>query len=120
MAQQQLVGTFDWVKGGSMESYSQQLTLRADGTGSYVEKQETSSESWTRSGEGRWRVENDTLWLVCPEMRKDTKLKRTSAIGLKDEVKTDYNIAVDVPVEKLRNAPPSGPNAPKSRWRRIN
>lgn len=52
MAHQNLVGDYDWVKGGSMEKYTQDISLRADGTATYKEFSETKTESFTRSGNG--------------------------------------------------------------------
>jgi hypothetical protein len=122
MADHDLVGNYDWVKGGTMEKYSQDLSLRADGTASYKESGETSSEAWTRSGSGRWSVKESTVWVVCDSLKKETKMKKKpipNIPGFEDEVKVDYNITVDIPLDKLRTAPPSGPNAPKNRWRKL-
>src|SRR4051794_28924353 len=83
-----IVGDYNWLKGGSMEKYSQDSSLRQDGTATYNEKQETSSEVWERSGFGKWRVEDDTVWIIlagertqenlifCLELKKDTKIKK--------------------------------------------
>lgn len=64
MVDKSLVGDYDWVKGGSMEKYFQELSLRADGTASYLESQETSSETWTRSGDGKWSVKDGVVWII--------------------------------------------------------
>ena len=64
--------------------------------------------------------ENETVWVTCESLKKEVKLKKKSLIpGIGDETKIDYNIVVDVPVDKLKNAPPSGPNAPKNKWRKL-
>jgi len=119
---QSIVGDYDWVKGGSSEQYSQDLSLAKDGTATYREKQETYSEAWERKGEGKWSVEDGLVWVVLAEMRKEVKIKKKpgapSIPGIQDEVKVDYKVAFDIPLDKLQKAPPSGPSAPKNRWRK--
>eukprot|EP01115_Flamella_aegyptia_P002390 TRINITY_DN136428_c0_g1_i1.p1 TRINITY_DN136428_c0_g1~~TRINITY_DN136428_c0_g1_i1.p1 ORF type:complete len:126 (+),score=36.52 TRINITY_DN136428_c0_g1_i1:88-465(+) len=123
MVDNQLVGKYDWEKGGSMEKYKQEVVLNGNGTASYYEYSETNSEMFTRTGSGTWSVDsNGTVWVKCDELRKETKMKKRpipNMPGFEDGVKVDYNIAVDIPADKLRNAPPSGPSAPKNRWRRV-
>jgi hypothetical protein len=63
-----------------------------------------------------WAVEGDTLWISTPSLTKDTKPKN-KLVG-KDEVKTDYNIKIDIKLNDLVKAGPAGPDAPKSRWRK--
>ena len=118
----ELVGSYDWVKGGSMEKYTQDLTLNANGTASYKEFNETRSERWERTGHGKWKVENDVVWVILDELKKETKALKPQipAIpGFHEDVKIDKNIAIDIPVDKLKSAPASGPSAPKNRWRRV-
>lgn len=59
--------------------------------------------------------------LIQLELKKETKIKKKpipAIPGFEDEVKIDNNVSIDVEVKKLQTAPPSGPNAPKNRWRK--
>eukprot|EP01118_Nematostelium_gracile_P012358 TRINITY_DN4506_c0_g1_i1.p1 TRINITY_DN4506_c0_g1~~TRINITY_DN4506_c0_g1_i1.p1 ORF type:complete len:138 (-),score=38.48 TRINITY_DN4506_c0_g1_i1:60-425(-) len=114
-----LVGTYDWTKGGSQEKYTQVIELRSDGSATYREDYEDAFETFTRSGAGKWTIDKDeTVFVICESMTKDTKAKKkiSPMPGYKDEIKVDYNVAVDIPVQKLKTAPASGPSAPKNRW----
>ena len=61
-------------------------------------------------------MEGDTVWITAGSLTKDTKTKN-KMLG-KDEIKTDYNIKIDFKLNELMKAGPSGPDAPKSRWRK--
>jgi len=113
----ELVGEYDWEKGGS-EKYTQELSLKEDGTAFYKESGESRTDSWTRSGAGTWRIEDDIVWVLCAQLTKEVKMKSNVPIpGFKDETKVDYNIGVDVKIDQLKKAPVP-PAAPKNRWRR--
>ena len=115
----EFIGDYTYVKGGSSEKYTQDVSLRANGTASYHEYSETRTESFTRSGEGTWKVDDEYVWVTVNELKKDTKAKSKVPIpGFGDEVKVDYNVAIEIKVNQLRTAPPAGPNAPKNRWLR--
>jgi hypothetical protein len=105
-----------------MEKYSQELSLRSDGSAYYKEVSETGLESFERTGHGKWSVKDETVWVMLDELKKEAKVPKKSFApmipGIKDEVKIDKNILVDIPVDKLRTAPASGPAAPKNKWRR--
>ncbi|PRP88646.1 hypothetical protein PROFUN_02742 [Planoprotostelium fungivorum] len=113
-----LVGDYHYAKGSSgIEKYTQDVSLRADGTASYSEYNETRTESFTRSGDGSWKVEEDLIWVYCRELKKVTKAKKTVPIpGFGDETKVDLNVAVEMKLQQVRTAPPAGPTAPKNRW----
>jgi len=116
-----LAGDYDWEKGGSSEKYTQLLNLRSDGSASYKEESETVRERVTRTGDGKWRVKDNVVWVVIDRLKTETKIlkKPIPAIpGFEDNVKVDENIAFDIPADKLKTAPPSGPTGPKNRWRR--
>eukprot|EP00026_Physarum_polycephalum_P021102 Phypoly_transcript_24146.p1 GENE.Phypoly_transcript_24146~~Phypoly_transcript_24146.p1 ORF type:complete len:153 (+),score=13.89 Phypoly_transcript_24146:38-460(+) len=120
---QAIVGDYDYVKGGSSETYTQELSLKADGTATYKQFHETQSEAYTRTGRGKWTVLYDSQLVLIHfhELKKDTKVKNKVAIsGLKDEVKVDHDVALDIKYTDLSKAQPSGPSAPKSRWRKKN
>eukprot|EP01111_Echinosteliopsis_oligospora_P016283 TRINITY_DN66_c0_g1_i2.p1 TRINITY_DN66_c0_g1~~TRINITY_DN66_c0_g1_i2.p1 ORF type:complete len:127 (+),score=49.52 TRINITY_DN66_c0_g1_i2:151-531(+) len=114
-----LCGEYDYTRGGSMEKYTQGCTLNPDGSAFYTEFQETRTEAWTRSGHGTWNIDGETVWIIA-DLKKDTKIKSgvTGALvpGIKDEVKVDRNVYVDIKADQLRKAPPSSAAGPKSRW----
>lgn len=115
----EFIGEYTYIKGGSSEKYSQDVSLRADGTASYREYSETRTESFTRSGEGTWKVDDEYVWVTVNELKKDTKAKAKVPIpGFGDEVKVDYNVAIEIKVNQIKTAPAAGPNAPKNRWLR--
>lgn len=104
----QVVGTFDYAKGGSQEKYTQELTLRKDGTATYSEFSETKYQTFTRNGSGTWKIgEDDIVWIIIASLTTDTKVKKQPIPipGIKDEVKVDQNVAIDIPAQKLRTAP---------------
>ena len=76
-----------------------------------------------RTGTGKWRVNNNenVLWVVIDRLKTETKIKKKPIPpipGIEDGVKFDDNIAFDIPVDKLKTAPPSGPTGAKNRWRK--
>jgi hypothetical protein len=52
MAHAGLVGDYEYIKGGSMETYTQEISLNADHSASYKEFNETKTEKFTRWGNG--------------------------------------------------------------------
>lgn len=60
------------------------------------------------------------MWLlVVDQLRTETKVLKKPIPpipGFEDGVKFDSNVAFDIAADKLKNAPPSGPTAPKNRW----
>jgi len=119
---QDIVGDYDWEKVASSEKYYQELSLRSDGTASYREDSETAREKVVRTGDGKWNVDSENVvWIVIAELRTETKIKKKPIPpipGFEDGVKVDYKVAIDIPINKLKTAPPSGPTGPKNRWRR--
>merc|ERR1712137_623093 len=109
-----LAGTYEYVRPGSFEKSTQVLTLNANGTCSYSEKGETSMESFTSSGDGKWDVSEGVLRVVISALSKDTKFKSKPIVpGIKDGRTVEYNITVPITEQEILNATPHGTN----KWR---
>ena len=50
MSHQEIVGEYDWEKGGSNEKYTQSVKINGDGTAVYREFNDTRSQSFERTG----------------------------------------------------------------------
>eukprot|EP00019_Armaparvus_languidus_P001898 CAMPEP_0168592582 /NCGR_PEP_ID=MMETSP0420-20121227/7817_1 /TAXON_ID=498008 /ORGANISM="Pessonella sp." /LENGTH=108 /DNA_ID=CAMNT_0008628595 /DNA_START=47 /DNA_END=370 /DNA_ORIENTATION=+ len=101
-----LIGKFDYVKPGSLEQYTQEIDIRADGTASYFEKIETKTDTVTRTGDGTWTYspqENDNEVLIrLKQLKKVTKMKQKSIIpGYGDSEKIDPDVIIDIKPKQL-------------------
>lgn len=110
-----LAGTYEYVKPGSFEKSTQVLTLNSNGTCSYKEDGETSFESFTTSGDGKWDCYDGVLRVVISALTRDTKFKTKSIVpGIKEGKSVEYNITVPITEQEIINATPHGTN----KWRR--
>merc|ERR1711907_797134 len=121
MSKESVVGKYDYFQPGSLNQWTQTLTLNADGTGSYWEKIETKQDTVTREGAGSWRIEESEkgpeMYLEMKTLKKVTKSKMMQLVpGLGDSVKEDNNVIIGVLVDKLPNAPPAA-SKQTNKWR---
>jgi hypothetical protein len=117
-----VVGSYFYKKPGSLDTWEQKLTVRADGSGDYWEKIETKTETVTREGSGTWEIDakDGEFMLTCKVLKKVTKPKGLVMIPsmAKETVKEDPNVIVGIASKSLTDAPAKDTNL-TNKWLRV-